>query len=83
MPQGFFDFALEKHEVQVSNTAKYLQMQDLDEISFRDFISLHKINPRIYMLHCDQHIKYEFKGEHPPLDKKGTCVSRRSQITHA
>ena len=58
-------------------------MQDLDEILFRDFISLHKINARIYMLDCDQHIKYEFKGEQPALDKTGTCVSRRYQITNA
>lgn len=83
VPQGFFDFPLEKHEVQVSSIAKYLQMQDLDEISFRDFLALHKINPRVYMLKCDQHTQYPYKGDIPPFDKSGPCDARRFQISNA
>jgi len=67
----------------VGNIDKYLRMQDLNEISFRDFIALHKINPRVYMLNCDRYTEYEYRGEIPLYDRSGLSNARRFQMLNA
>ena len=53
-------------------------MHDLNEIHFKDFITLHKINPKIYMLKCDKFIVVPIKSDVNLDDTVNASVTRRS-----
>ena len=57
---SFFDIPLEKsnYTFPLELQTNFVNLTDLDKISFKDFLQLHHISPKIYMLKCDKDVDF-------------------------